>query len=602
MVRVSARPSPRLRLLFLALIVVILAIYQLPPLLAYRAHGVALPPLFAPDLSLYLNLSNLHPAGGGAFVNPWYGTSVPGGEVLYRKFGLSFAAFHLLWLASGKSWFASLLLWNLAWTAAIALCGLWLVRVLAPRSEWLAAAGLALLMVVDLRFLPTIPGAWLHLPHVERFAGLSLPFIRSFFPQVSIPLFLLYATLLIGALAGRSHRPWMAMAVLQALAFALYPYSTLLMAGATAVAIVIGSVSERMRLRFPLIAAYALACALLDFAYLLVVGSPTAAGGASRTALIHLDPGLLFHLARGKTFLLVVALTIAAGLVRDRERPAVRAALVGLGATAAAMLVADAIVSPGLQVAHHTLYLVHVVLALLLVGLADALSIGRDPRLVRWASGAALVVFVVHGALSAYGTFAGTEALDRANAAQATALRRAGLTSRDLVLARAEMVDDFAAWAPLVSPARVLYCRNAEFVLAPDQQESAQLPRQAIYLYLTGRDAGWVDQVLSPATPVSEQDFLAPTQSRLLLEGPDRVQALADLRRRLDPLLAKGASADPEAAALFGSYDRVLVVDSATHPFFTPARLDRYLRLIQEVPAGDVMLRLYQPLAKGALH
>jgi hypothetical protein len=57
--------------------------------------------------------------------------------------------------------------------------------------------------------------AWLHFPAVSRFGEIGLPYIRSFSPQVALPILLLYLGLLILALQKRNWILWATMAALQ---------------------------------------------------------------------------------------------------------------------------------------------------------------------------------------------------------------------------------------------------------------------------------------------------------------------------------------------------------------------------------------------------
>ena len=588
-------PAGGSRVGILAIVGVTLVIYLMPSALANRT-GSSVPALFAPDLSLYLNLSRLAHAAPGIVVNPWYGVSVRSASLVYRKFGLSFAAFHLLWVAIAKSWWRSLLLWDALWTALIAVCAWRLLRRLGVAAGWSTSAALALLMLVDLHSLPAIPGAWLHLPSAERFTAFSLPFMRSFFPQVAIPFLLLYLENLLDLISGQaSPRRWIWAALLQAITFAIYPYATLLMAGATAFAGLVAIATAAPRPGVLKLATFAAACGAMDLIYLLAVGFPTA-GGAGRTALLHFDPALFLHLAASKTLALTVILAIAAALL-TRRHPEIRISFSGLGLTAAVMLVADAVVSPGLQVSHHALFLLQPVLALLLIGIAAELATRLPQRALPGIAAFATAIFIAHGALSAYGNYLSMRGFNGRIAESAAVLQSSGLTSRDLVIAPAETVDDLAAWVPLLSPASVLFCRNAEFVLSPEQEATAQLPREAAYLYMTGRDRAWLAEALSTQTPVEQQNFLAPTQSRLLLEGPHRAAALADLRRQLGPLLSPADAGDPAVSQLFAGYDRVLVLDAPDRPLFHQDRLARYLQPISDPHSGTIRFRWYKPLA-----
>jgi hypothetical protein len=45
------------------------------------------------DMSLYLNLSALHPSADGIVTNPWYGIPVSAAESPHFRFGLAFRLF-----------------------------------------------------------------------------------------------------------------------------------------------------------------------------------------------------------------------------------------------------------------------------------------------------------------------------------------------------------------------------------------------------------------------------------------------------------------------------------------------------------------------------
>src|SRR5438477_655617 len=62
------------------LVALILVAYAYPALRTSAATGSRqLPPLHAPDLSLYLNISRLTSPSPGLIVNPYYGIDVPSG-------------------------------------------------------------------------------------------------------------------------------------------------------------------------------------------------------------------------------------------------------------------------------------------------------------------------------------------------------------------------------------------------------------------------------------------------------------------------------------------------------------------------------------------
>src|SRR4029077_14161872 len=87
--RESSSYSLRWVLVQLASISFILGTYSLPALKTRATLGSAiLPPIFAGDLSMYLNLANLKPAGAGQILNPYYLIPVPSNGTAYLKFRL----------------------------------------------------------------------------------------------------------------------------------------------------------------------------------------------------------------------------------------------------------------------------------------------------------------------------------------------------------------------------------------------------------------------------------------------------------------------------------------------------------------------------------
>jgi hypothetical protein len=569
----------------------ILVLY-LYPLLATRAHlgPSSLPPLFAPDFYFYLSASDLQTVAPHTVANPWYGVPVPEAATGYGKFGLSFVLFGGLRHLLGNSWWAAVAVWTALWTLLIYLAAVWLTRRLMPKESGLLLLGLstALLMLVDLHTLPALLSAWLHLPTLHGFEVLTLPYVRPFFPQVVTPLVLAYVGLQIDALGDRRWKPWLLMAGVQLLAFALFPYAMLLMAVTTGTTLLMAQLTRRLRPGYVQIAGFGVLCALLDAAYLLHGGSRAVSTGGPMVAL---QPALLLHLAFSKTLWFVVVLTALVCLLRA-ERAEVRWTLVSLGGATALLLVADGVLSPGLQVAHHTLYFVHTVLGIQLAYLLGALypsAVRRVPR-IRWAAGGFLIGILLHGALAAHGNYRAFLPFNQAQKEKADILLLLNLQADDLVIADARFVDDTSCWLPLLSRARVLFCRNAEFALVPEDENRVQRLRQALYLYFAGRDPAWVDQVLSPAGDPSEQNFLSLTLERLVLEGPQRASALASLKSLVDSRLTLVEQGDPSARLLFGSSRRILVLDRAGDPVFARSRLARYLRVEQEERRGDYVV------------
>jgi hypothetical protein len=229
-----------------------------------------LPTILAPDLTLYLNLSNLTPLSEGEVLNPYYRIPVQRNGAGYLKFGLAARLFGGIARAlGGRTWLA-MLMWNAFWLGCLCITTICLFeRFLPGGSPVLVLLGAAFLMLFNFGMARTLVLAWAHLPSLEAFTNIGLPFMRAFVPVTPCVLLLMYLGLQMEALRRDRIILWAAMAFLQLLALAVFPYATLLMAGITAVSIF----GKPIRLRavetwkIPLI--YAIVCTLLDCAFLL---------------------------------------------------------------------------------------------------------------------------------------------------------------------------------------------------------------------------------------------------------------------------------------------------------------------------------------------
>src|SRR5271170_142379 len=116
-----------------AAVAVLLVIYLYPSLRARADFGAAsLPPIFAPDLSLYLNLSSVRTVSPGQVLNPYYLVPVPANGTAYLKFRLGAALFSG-WdkLLAGRIWLA-MFIWNLFWWGLLCAVALWLFERFLP--------------------------------------------------------------------------------------------------------------------------------------------------------------------------------------------------------------------------------------------------------------------------------------------------------------------------------------------------------------------------------------------------------------------------------------------------------------------------------------
>lgn len=117
-------------------ILLAVAFYLYPTFKARLQLGsVAMPPIFAPDLTMYLNLSQITDVDNGHVMNPYYRIPVPSDGAGYLKFHLAPGLFGSLnRLLGSRLWFA-LLLWNGFWWALLAVVSVWLFDRFLPVSD-----------------------------------------------------------------------------------------------------------------------------------------------------------------------------------------------------------------------------------------------------------------------------------------------------------------------------------------------------------------------------------------------------------------------------------------------------------------------------------
>lgn len=586
------------KLVLPATVVVVALLYAAPYVVtAARGESSKIPPLFGPDLYFYLNISRLHASTADSLVNPWYGVEVPLSALAYWKFRSGFIAFNIVRNLLGGNWPLTLVLWSAGWAVLIACGTLYVLDKILPRSSLLLAVGVAFLLLFDVTLLPASASAWMHVS-LDGFRLVRLPYTRTFFPQVAIPFLLLYVGLQIEALRAHKRYAWALMALIQWAAFTCFPYTTLLMAGTTACVVALAWIARRLDLSWREILGFALACGVLDGAYLLLSGaSHAAAAVAVREPILSISLARLPYILRGhaKMLAMLAAATIGCAIVPDDERRESKGVLVSLGVANLLLYFADLFVSPMLQVTDHDLYFVHTVLGLLVIYLAGAaVRVARERRLrAAWVLTPVLLLIMVHGALAAAGGYRKYVSFNRASAATAKLFSSLQLGPRDIVLSAADSVDDVSCWLPLISEGRLVYCSNAELALSPANKAEFQRYRQAVYLYFSGRDSASVDTILArPDEDAKPAQWLfAQVRERLLLAGPERRAALASMRETLVPVLRRLESGDGEALNLFAAYDRVIIVDNVASPTFAPDRLRRYLQVVRETDIGRLRVR-----------
>jgi hypothetical protein len=609
------------------MVVVILSVYVFP----YLATTIALksdsvPFSFAPDLSFYLNLS----VRGRSNVNAYFGT--PAHSALgYSTFDLAFRPFALLIRLVHNNLWTATLIWNLFWWTLTCVGAIWFLRLALDESRdehraehpaepvrrqqtlavWL---GMPLLFFFNFGVVKSLLVAWLHFPSLARFAGLSLPDIRTVFPQTAIALLFFYLALQVRVLRRWRWYDLAAMSCLQLLGLGTFPYLTMLMAITTGVAI-LADLKDAIRKdaiplrRLAAVAGYAVVCAVLDLGYLRL-----RLAGASQGQ----GPGLIsFHLSRisglfGGALFLLVALTLATAMLPSIKAQGTKWTIVGLGVANSLLMLGDLVFSPALLISHHAGYFIHTTISLQSVYLIAAFfsRLNTPPQWLKPVSIAAIALITLNGMVLAFVSYRDSLPQNRTTSEVASALRSAdlmdhadqfdhadqGLTASDLVLARAESVDDSCAWVPLFSPSTVLFCRSAEYQLSAEEKHGIYRERQALYLYFSGKDSAEIARDLSDSANSAEQDRLVLAGEISPADKDATRQVLATTRAELVPLIVQAEQRSETMRQFFSPYGRVLVLNQPGNPAFDRSRLSQYLSVERETRVGNVVLLWCKPL------
>jgi hypothetical protein len=567
-------PATNRRLLNLAIFLLVLGVYSFP----YLATSVELkseevPFSFAADLSLYLNLSKM----GVSHVNPYFGTPLQSGEIGYMTFDTPFKLLAIAVKIAGNNLWWAIFIWNVFWWTTMCVGALWFLERAFPEMNGLSVClAMTLLFFFNFGVVKSEVLAWLKLPSLAGFDGLTLPYMRAVFPQIPIALLFPYLAFQVRALHSWSWQDWAVMCFLQAAALATFPYATLLMAGTSAV-VVFATFAIEMRPKHLLtIASYGAACAAADILFVLFHLS----GG------IHpKQPLVSLHLERaiglaGGGLLCLLLLTVATIVSPVAVSRTAKWTIAGLGIANFMLMLGDTVVSPALLVSHHAGYFIHTTIALQIVYLVSAAFVrfGRESVWLKAACMAAIVFTTANGLLLAFAANRSSLAENRTTNDFAVAIRSLNLTKEDLVITRAASVDDLCAWVPLVTPAKVLFCRSAQYELSAEEKRTLYRPRQAFYLYLIGRDALGTERAATDSSALEQQESLVFSN-----ENPSDKkgweEAKASIRTDLVPLISQVESRDTRVQKLFSPHGRVLVVDDATNPIFVRQPLASYFSI-----------------------
>jgi hypothetical protein len=454
--------------------------------------------------------------------------------------------------------------------------------------------GLGLLMLVNTGMMKPLLAAWIHLPGLAAFQSLELPDMRAFSPQITLPLLVVYLGLQMEALRKRSAYPWVGMAGLQLLALACFPYMTMVMAGLTLVSVLGQIFLGGLRKSWLSPLAYGIACAIADAAFLMR-GSMNIY--ASHVSLIYFQPGLLPHLAGG-TWLLLGLLTIAVA-ISESIPPEVKLPLAGLGATVMVLMLGDAFVpSTVLLLSGHAGYFLHTTFTLLVTFLTSAAVVGHRARApqIRVAAGIAVGLIALNGMLVSSGLYRTCLPMNRAQAELARLLSSWHPAEGDLLVARTRSVDDtLCGWGALLLDGHVLFCTDAMTMLTPSQNRTEQSFRQAVYLYLSGKDSHYLQRIVDDPDPQPMYQ-LGYWAEAISLSREEQNEGRKAIQADLLPVLKQVESHDVVVRTFFHQFRRVVVIDNLQNPTFSSARLALFLTPVSELHLEYLTLRSYVPL------
>jgi hypothetical protein len=299
----------------------------------------------------------------------------------------------------------------------------------------------------------------------------------------------------------------------------------------------------------------------------------------------------------GGNWLLLVGLTVATVLSKPLA-PMVKWPLVGLGATNGALMLGDAVIpATTILLSHHSAHFVHLTIAILITFVAATAlaAIPGKSRTVRSVLALVPAVILVNGVLLASGTYRGFLPGNR----EAVALSRLPcswkLREGDLVIARSSNVDDACGWIVLLSTVPVLFCTDAEVMLTPQQNRDIHRFRQAVYLYLSGKDSGLLKRALAAPDPSSQMYRLGYWAEATSMSVVERKEGIRAIQADLIPLLERVESHDVAVSTFFRQFRRIIVIDNQEDHTFAVERLASFLKLEGQQNSDDLVLLSYVP-------
>jgi hypothetical protein len=338
---------------------------------------------------------------------------------------------------------------------------------------------------------------------------------------------------------------------------------------------------------------YGVTCVALDCGFLF---HSSLSFYENRSPAFLVQPQLLPHLIGGN-WLLVCALTVSVTLVKTLA-PEVKWPLIGLGASTALLMLGDTLVpATKILLSHHAGYFVHTTVAILLTFLAASLTSDRHnpPWTIRGVIALLSFAILVNAVLMVRGTYLGYLELNR-EVVELSHLQSTWEPSKgDLVVARSKGVDDACGWMPLMSAPPVLFCTDAEVMLAPLQNREVHRFRQALYLYFIRENSSSLQRELSIPDPSSLMYGLGYWAEAVSHSADERKQGLNQIQTDLIPLLEKVEKHDIAVTSFLHNFTRIVVIDKQQDHTFAADRLTSFLKLEGQKETENFLVLFYKP-------
>jgi hypothetical protein len=119
--------------------------------------------------------------------------------------------------------------------------------------------------------------------------------------------------------------------------------------------------------------------------------------------------------------------------------------------------------------------------------------------------------------------------------------------------------------------------------------------RQALYLYFSGKDSGYLQRVVTDPNPAKALYQLGFWAEAISWSAEEQKEGLRGIQSDLMPILRGVEEHDAPTSKFFHQFHRVIVIDDLQDPTFLPARLGSFLKLEGEQHLDNGVLLYYVP-------